>query len=293
MPISDMYGYIVDLAFRTNAAASDLLLQVAPADRIYTDNNNDDTMGHGSNMTFTAADNNFTTTQMTNLMEAIRIVFFDPTNRTIIANAELDTANATVTTNSVTADIRMAESTVSYFAFNGANYYGTVADAVVDEAAGTSTVVYTFTDEAGNAKMKATVVTTTTTVDGEETSTSTTTYTGPEGTALTKEGGVAYTEQDYMALAVSYVAVNSGEKIMALTQNTATPVSVLVYLDGTAVQNADVAYSSETSMTGSMNLQFASSATLTPMEYADLHTVGDGAAATTESSTPASSESNP
>ncbi|MBQ6686108.1 MAG: hypothetical protein IJM99_08385, partial [Firmicutes bacterium] len=51
-PITDMYGYVIDLAFRTNATESDLKLQVKPADRIYSDNTNDTTMGHGSSMTF-------------------------------------------------------------------------------------------------------------------------------------------------------------------------------------------------------------------------------------------------
>jgi hypothetical protein len=59
-------------------------------------------------------------------------------------------------------------------------------------------------------------------------------------------------------------------KITALPQNTATAVSVLVYLDGENIGNDDVAASAATSMTGTMNLQFASSANLIPMDYTPL-----------------------
>ena len=58
--------------------------------------------------------------------------------------------------------------------------------------------------------------------------------------------------------------------IVELAQNEAKAISVLVYLDGTTVTNKDVATSGSASMVGNMNLQFASSATLVPMEYADL-----------------------
>ena len=53
--------------------------------------------------------------------------------------------------------------------------------------------------------------------------------------------------------------------LCGLAANTATKVSALVYLDGDQVTNADVA-NGVTSMTGAMNLQFASSAELVPME---------------------------
>ena len=59
------------------------------------------------------------------------------------------------------------------------------------------------------------------------------------------------------------------QKITALTANTPTAISVYVYLDGDVVDNGDVA-NAATSMTGSMNLQFASSATVTPMKNTPL-----------------------
>lgn len=60
------------------------------------------------------------------------------------------------------------------------------------------------------------------------------------------------------------------QKITALTANTPTAISVYVYLDGDVVDNGAVA-NAATSMTGSMNLQFASSATLTPMKNTPLY----------------------
>lgn len=60
------------------------------------------------------------------------------------------------------------------------------------------------------------------------------------------------------------------QKITALTANTPTAISVYVYLDGDVVDNGAVA-NAATSMTGSMNLQFASTATLTPMMNTPLY----------------------
>lgn len=65
------------------------------------------------------------------------------------------------------------------------------------------------------------------------------------------------------------------QKITALTANTPTAISVYVYLDGDVVDNGAVA-NAATSMTGSMNLQFASSATLTPMKNTPLFDGKDG-----------------
>ena len=59
------------------------------------------------------------------------------------------------------------------------------------------------------------------------------------------------------------------QKITALTANTPTAISVYVYLDGDVVDNGDVA-NAATSMKGSMNLQFASTAPLTPMKNTPL-----------------------
>lgn len=54
-------------------------------------------------------------------------------------------------------------------------------------------------------------------------------------------------------------------KLMDLEQNKAKKLTVIVYLDGPTVTNADVA-NAETSLEGTLNLQFSSSAELKPME---------------------------
>ncbi len=218
MPITDMYGYVIDLAFRTNAADSSLLLQRDAVDRIYGDNDNEGTMGHGSNMTFngfaqelvlpeqsaqpgeTGYNPNYDRyANIRNLMGAIRIVFFIPgeEQNTVVMNARLDAEKATLKDGTWTANL----------------------------------VLY-----------RQQKVTTTSTVEGE-----------PDT--------VTYNE----------VPVTD-DVIMALTQNTAHQLSVLVYLDGNEITNADVAASVASSLSGQLNLQFASSATLIPMDYSTLHT---------------------
>ncbi|MBR6506790.1 MAG: hypothetical protein IKT37_04220 [Clostridia bacterium] len=192
MPISEFYGYIIDLAFRTNAAESNLLLQTAPKDRIYSDNaENDQTWGKGSTMTFKATAADFTDQDVKDLMKNIKIVFFTPDTEDgnkILAYAKLDIENA-----------------------------------VTSAADGVTANIYLYD-----------------VVDGVET--------------LLKDGDAV---------------------IQALTQNEAAHVSVLVYLDGTTITNADVAATVATSMTGTMNLQFASSATLVPMDYAQYQNGND------------------
>jgi len=208
MPITDMYGYIIDLAFRTNAAESNLLLQVEEADRIYSDNTNDETKGGGSSMTFKATTADFTNNQVKELMKAIRIVFFNPQGGEVITYAKLAVDLATQTADGWKADM------------------------------------YLYSVDA----------------DGNE----------------TKEGD---------------------NVIMPLTQNTPTALSMLVYLDGNYVGNDDVAATAASSMTGKMNIQFASSANLVPMEYAQLHqgtgnNNAGGSSSSSASSQPASSSNS-
>ena len=194
-PFTEFYGYVIDMAFRTNAAESNLLLQTEAADRIYGDNNNDQTMGHGSTMTYTTTDPNFTPEQMANLMGCLRIVFFTPDTTganlgTVLVHAKLDMNKKTINGTEVSAPIML------YKVVNGEEVF----------------------------------------LDGSE---------------------------------------GNAPVITALTQNTPTAVSVMVYLDGEHLTNADVSATVAQSMTGSMNLQFASSAKLVPMENGNLHTPGN------------------
>lgn len=64
--------------------------------------------------------------------------------------------------------------------------------------------------------------------------------------------------------------------LTALTQNVAKKVTAIVYLDGDIVDNTMVA-NAASSMTGSLNLQFSSSATLKPMENTGMRNGGSTA----------------
>lgn len=230
LPISEFYGYIIDLAFRTNAANSNLLLQTNPIDRIYSDNTNDQTMGHGATMTFASTTTDFSNEQVKELMECIRIVFFNPADNSILAYAKLNMTSSSITADGVTANIYLytpGSTEVTYVAAADGTYKK-VGDNYVEITEG----------ETVETKYKQVITTT-------------------EDTLITNQKDAVIT---------------------ALTQNTAQAVSTLVYLDGEHLTNADVAATAATSMTGKLNLQFSSSATLVPMEYADLHTPAQGGA---------------
>lgn len=198
--ITDTYGYIIDLAFRTNASGSHLKLATDGMQRIYNGtgeegSTNTETMGAGSTMTFTSAkgENNedvLTTAEIIKLMGAIRVVFFDPGD---------GTGN------------------------NGGRIYGIAS--LDDIQAGETGVTGKLTLKRAD-------------------------FTNGVMTLENKPGG-------------------DKDELMELTQNTAARMSVLVYLDGDKVDNSMVA-NAEQSITGSLNLQFASSAQLKPMQNSAL-----------------------
>ena len=246
-PMSETYAYIIDLAFRTNAANSNLLLQVDPADRIYSDNTNAETMGGGASMTFKATSTDFTDKNVKDLMDNIKIVFFNPDSGNVYATAKLDTANAESTADGITAELYIYSiQAATETKYNEATY---VADSGL-----------TYYTEA----------------DGK--------YTAIEDAAAATFGGQLYTATTTTGAAGE--VKSSDNKIMALPQNIATKLSVLVYLDGETITNADVAANAASSVTGTMNLQFSSSANLIPMEYGDLHITDATVPATTTPATP-------
>lgn len=262
MPITEMYGYVLDLAFRTNAAESNLLLQTEAADRIYGEDGSEQTMGNGSTMTFTSElDTSFNAEDVAELMEAIRIVFFDPNTagetKPVYATAKLDMTEKVVGADgyTVTAPIKLYElteatTTVEYEAATSQQisdaqtlvagrpqlFYGTIAEG--------NTTYAEATPEQINAGINLFVKKTNTTAAGER---------------WLEDGNAVIT---------------------ALTQNTAQAVSCLVYLDGEEITNADVAATAIQSAVGTMNLQFASSAALDPMDYTPL--MNQGGSETTE-----------
>lgn len=204
MPMTEFYGFILDLGFQTNAASSNLLLQTTPVDRIYEDNNNEATQGGGSYMTFAATTGELTNDQVRELMSCIRIVFFDTGTGEIIGYAGLDTAkeNVTIGADGVKANMYMLK-----------------------------------LDEDSNEYVLQ---------NGE----------------------------------------NADTSITALTQNQPKNISVFVYLDGENLKNEHVAATAAQSVTGTMNIQFASSAELVPMEYGDLHTPNQTTTTTTTTANP-------
>lgn len=193
--LTDTYCYALDLAFRTNAAGSYLLLQQDAANRVYENGGGTATQGSGSNMTFTVGkdkDGNaaLTDNQVAKLMQAIRVAFIDPKTGTVYGIATLE--NITVKDNEHTGTLALSNWKVNP---------STGALELIEWGEGA--------DE--NAKIK----------------------------------------------------------LLSLDQNTATRMTVVVYLDGDIVDNSMVA-NADYSLRGSMNLQFASSAKLNPMENSAL-----------------------
>ena len=72
--------------------------------------------------------------------------------------------------------------------------------------------------------------------------------------------------------------------LMTLQQNTAQRLTVIVWLDGDSVDNGDVANAAQ-SITGSLNLQFSSSATLIPMKNTALRNLTESETSTTKTLT--------
>lgn len=289
MPISDMYGYIIDLAFRTNATGSNLLLQQDGVDRIYSDNTSaaSETMGHGSSMTFTSTTTDFTIEQMKGLMGAIRIVFFNPNTKAVLATAKLDIAGSKeIGGTTVEAKLYLYEVTA------GGAYVEADYDADADDVTYyTLAVTYPGCADPANATEQLYI-------KNAEGAYVEATYAADSGVEyFTKvETYSEYTADTAPADDVQlYVVQEQGEvrltdnAITALNQGEATAVSVLVYLDGNSVENSDVAATAATSMTGTMNLQFASSAALVPMDYTPLMPQGIPA----ETTTPTPDDENP
>lgn len=215
--ITDFYGYMLDFAFRTNAQGSNLMLQTSPVGRIYATNGSEETMGHGSTMTFAISDTSFSVSQAKMLMSAVRIVFVDNENN-IVALGLLAQPSASgtfaETDHQVSANNEITSSIYLY--------------------------EYSFGD------------------DGK------------------------------LVIGNKKEATNGKTAIMELGQNTATKLSVIVYLDGDVVDNSMVAAEKTASLVGSLNLQFGSSATLVPMEYTEFQ--GNGGTGTTSGAAGATTE---
>lgn len=286
--ITDFYGYVIDLGFRTNAASSKLLLQTQGIDRIYKDSGGaeitsgegenqvtETTMGNGSTMTFETLDTSFSVDQMKELMKAIRVVFFDTEEYTVLGTAMLDVTNASLEGVKVTANLYLYEATADGYIITdydstatGVTYYTKTTTETFVETTDTVPVAGTtyYTDAAGETEFSGDTFTAGNTYYVKVTEDTYTEAADPANAAA----GTLYTKTEYNKLTGDDAAITD------LTQGVAKAVSVLVYLDGNSVDNADVSATGTTSMSGKLNLQFSSSAELKPMNYTPLMEQGGG-----------------
>ena len=152
-PITTFYGYILDLAFRTNASGSYLQLQAEAIDRIYDEEgNNPDTMGHGASMTFKTDSTTFGQASVKGLMESIRVVFFNTSTREIIAYAKLDSTKASNSDAGITMPLMLTESD-----FRTAKADNKIMELKQNEAQALSVMVYLDGTSIGNDDVAADV----------------------------------------------------------------------------------------------------------------------------------------
>ena len=253
--ITDFYGYAIDLAFRTNAEESNLLLQTTPENRVYEgDNGNANIQGGGSYMSFTTGAG-LSATKMVKLMSGIRVVLMDREQK-VLAIAALDCTL-------------------------GQSVYTVLSD---EEKANTG--MWAYLDGSASSYQKSDLI------DYD-------TY-----NALPAESHVTFDKNTGKVTANLYLynfsmpvnAVNGNKTgatklegkrdsavITPLVQDTVQQVTALVYIDGSVVNNSMVAANSAQSMTGTLNLQFSSSATLIPADNTKLRTESAGNAEGSES----------
>lgn len=205
--LSELYGYALDFGFRTNAAASNLLLQTAAANRVYQGAEDAAVLqGQGSYMQFSTKNAaTFTIDEVRALMSAMRVAFVTPNNAgtgyTLLAIAAPD------------------------------------IKATTDEATGiTSYVGGTQYDNSLKAELYL------------------------HDYSINDKGVMTLGEK---------TEEQSKAVLTALQQNVAKKVTAVVYVDGDLVDNTMVANAS-TSMSGKLNLQFSSDATLKPMENSSI-----------------------
>ena len=237
--LTDHFGYALDFGFRTNAAASDLLLQTEGIQRVYNGADNADvtaakTQGGGSYMQFTTSNTtNFSVDELRALMSALRVVFVEP---------NINTDDNTVTYNVLgvaAADIKANTDAEGITTYTG----GTLLKDGAALPEGT-------TDGANGVKVGLNLYN----------------YTVNDGTiSLGLKKGQTEGENG--------VTGDVDNTLTALTQNVGKKVTAIVYLDGDIVDNTMVA-NAKNSMTGMLNLQFASSATLKPMDNTGMRNGG-------------------
>ena len=295
--ITDNYGYIIDFAFRTNAASSFLQLQTSAVNRVYSDSEDVSlaTQGNGSTLTFdfTSA-TDLTAEQAKNLLEAVRVVFFDPSDGEIYKTAKVD--NISVSGTVATGELYLIDTTNDAYelgkeAYTGSSYAVlekyTAANTISGDAVGSYKTTITAEQYAQLAPE--------TSGEGTEASKYTlgkdayeaTEYTLNEnltfdGSTITKDqctnatttiADVVYNALKSKTTKTTSTTLKGDEgQIVELPQNTVLMMSALVYLDGANIDNSAVSATGTSSGDLSLNLQFSSSAELVPMENSALRT---------------------
>lgn len=251
--ITDYYGYAIDLAFRTNATNSSLQLQTEPANRIYNDGSsqNEALQGGGSYMTF-KTEAGLSATKMVKLMNGVRVVFMDK-EQNVLKLAKLDTTLGQDNYRLFSDDERNGTNYAYLNAFPSENATTYQKSDIITEAE------YNDLPATGTVKFK-TAADGTNTVTAKlylyEFSMTTKDDTDAEGTVTGSHQTGAITIGKQIA----------SPAITALEADTPMIVTALVYLDGSVVNNSMVAASALQSMTGTLNLQFSSSAQLMPAQ---------------------------
>ncbi len=242
--ITDFYGYIMDMAFRTNAATSNLQLQTAGINRIYQDENvtGDALQGAGSTVTMSNAAG-LTADQSAKLLSAVRVVFFDPADGTVFGTAGIKPDSISRTADSTKADLYMIESSMTI-------QQKTISlgqDAYSPDANGVYAIKDTYSAVQENV-----------------------TYSNYAATlSPTQWKALPAKTTTYTSDAVETTLKADKAAITALSQSTVKKVSVLVYMDGNMIDNSAVPNAATAGML-TMNLQFSSSADLVPMSNANL-----------------------
>ena len=253
--ITDYYGYAIDLAFRTNATNSSLQLQTDPANRIYNDGSsqNEALQGGGSYMTF-KTEAGLSATKMVKLMNGVRVVFMDK-SQNVLKLAKLDT---TLGQNNYA---QLKDQTDNNFAYLNAFPMGTATTYQKSDII--SKAEYDNLPKTGTVEFK-------TAADG--TNTVTAKLYLYEFSMTTKEDHNAEgtVTGSHQTGAITIGKQIASPAITALEADVPMIVTALVYLDGSVVNNSMVAASALQSMTGTLNLQFSSSATLMPAQNTDL-----------------------
>ena len=259
--MTDFYGYALDLAFRTNAANSQLLLQTEPENRVYEgEKENAALQGGGSFMSFTTGTGTgISANKMVKLMSGIRIAFMDH-DQSVLGIATLDCGLGKDLYKPLTDEIKNTHSDLDYedMAYyldaskGGVQQSDLITQAAYDALPEKSEVAY---DEAsGEIKAKLYMREFSRTV-------STAPHTDEE---VEKNGGPFYTGGITIGNKVESKAITK------LVQDSPKAVTAVVYIDGSVVTNATVAANAQYSMTGKLNLQFSSDATLMPAQNSAL-----------------------